>query len=115
MQRYDRRFNIRLDGMRARVASLRTTVLGRRKPLDLAMLVGAQSAAGKPGGAADARRRVRFGAAWLDTPILRRKALRPGQTIAGPAIVEQLDTTVLIDPQATGKVDRLGNIIITVS
>ncbi|MBM3600312.1 MAG: hydantoinase/oxoprolinase family protein [Alphaproteobacteria bacterium] len=115
VQRYDRRFNIRLDGMRASVASLRTTVLGRRRPLDLAMLTGAQSSARADAGEAGARRRVRFGAAWLDTPVLRREALKPDQSIPGPAIVEQLDTTVLIDPQSTGKVDRLGNIIITVS
>ena len=37
-----------------------------------------------------------------------------GATLAGPAIVEQPDTTVVIDPGATAVVDGLGNLVISV-
>lgn len=49
---------------------------------------------------------------WRQTPIYRRQHLVDGQTIVGPAIVEQMDTTVLIFPGDECTVDRWGNIII---
>ena len=47
------------------------------------------------------------------TPVYDRKGLVDGQTIAGPAIVEQMDSTVLIFPEDECVVDKWGNIIIT--
>jgi N-methylhydantoinase A/oxoprolinase/acetone carboxylase beta subunit len=35
--------------------------------------------------------------------------LKPGNRIAGPAIVETTDTTVVIHPRRTLKVDAFGN------
>ena len=40
--------------------------------------------------------------------------LEKGVRLAGPAIVEQPDTTVAIDPGATAAVDGLGNLVISV-
>jgi N-methylhydantoinase A len=34
----------------------------------------------------------------VDTPLYDRDALRPGQAVAGPAIIEQLDSTILVPP-----------------
>ncbi len=45
-----------------------------------------------------ARRRAYFEGSFLDTPIYDRKQLNVGQEIAGPAIVEQADTTLVIHP-----------------
>ncbi|MDE0001889.1 MAG: hydantoinase/oxoprolinase family protein, partial [Rhodospirillaceae bacterium] len=47
------------------------------------------------------------------TPVYDRTGLVDGQVIAGPAIVEQMDATVLIFPDNECVVDRWGNIIIT--
>ena len=44
-------------------------------------------------------------------PTYRRETLRAGHTIAGPAIIDQLDTTTLIPPAFTGEIDRFGNIV----
>jgi hypothetical protein len=44
---------------------------------------------------------------------LDRASLGRGATVAGPAIVEQPDATVVIDPGATGVVDGLGNLVIS--
>lgn len=50
---------------------------------------------------------------WLDTAIYARDRLGPGHTFAGPAIVEQGDTTTLVEPGATVRVDEIGNLLIT--
>jgi N-methylhydantoinase A len=47
---------------------------------------------------------------WLETPIFQRHSLDAGTTLAGPAIVEQLDTTVLIPPGIGAQVDEWLNI-----
>jgi N-methylhydantoinase A len=57
---------------------------------------------------------VRFTPGWFDTPIIDRASLGIGATLAGPAIVEQPDTTVVIDPGATSIVDGMGNLVISV-
>jgi N-methylhydantoinase A len=61
-----------------------------------------------------ARRRVWFEAGWLDTPIFERTSLRVGVTFDGPAIVEQLDSTTVVEPGDRVEVDALGNLIISV-
>lgn len=48
----------------------------------------------------------------LDTPVYRRGTLARGQEIQGPAIIEQLDATVLVYPGDTGIVDEWGDLII---
>jgi N-methylhydantoinase A len=47
---------------------------------------------------------------WLETPIFQRHSLGAGTTLEGPAIVEQLDTTVLIPPGIRARVDEWLNI-----
>jgi N-methylhydantoinase A len=59
------------------------------------------------------RRSVWFAGEWIDTPILRRDTLRPGDAITGPAIVEQLDTTTIVEPGDRAEIDPLGNLIVT--
>lgn len=49
---------------------------------------------------------------WLQTPIYRREALARGQVLTGPAIIEQMDTTVPIVPGDSCAVDGWGNLII---
>jgi N-methylhydantoinase A len=106
---YFDRFGVELSEMRALVMSLRTAVIGRRRPIALAGLADAVTAAGPTGA-----RRVWFDDGWHDTPIYRREGLAPGTTLGGPAIVEQLDTTTLIEPGDRARVDQLGNLEITV-
>ncbi|MHB2266103.1 hydantoinase/oxoprolinase family protein [Aliihoeflea sp. PC F10.4] len=48
--------------------------------------------------------------AWLEAAIYKRVALAPGQRFAGPAIVEQEDTTVVILPGWSARVDGDGNL-----
>ena len=63
-----------------------------------------------------AQRRALFaGGVWQDTPVYRRDELAAGQTLAGPAIIEQLDTTIPIFPGDRGNVDAWGNLVITLA
>ena len=112
MERYKARFDIELPEMTAMLVNLRTTVIGRRAPVDLAIFAPAidRSGAPQPSGA----RQVRFNRGWFDTAIFERASLGRGAELAGPAIVEQPDTTVVIDPGATAVVDGLGNLVISV-
>ena len=62
------------------------------------------------------RRNVYFGAAhgWLDTPIHARGALGAGHAIAGPAIIEEMSSTVVLGPRQEAVVDRIGNLVVAV-
>jgi N-methylhydantoinase A len=51
----------------------------------------------------------------MATPIYDRDRLRDGHVIAGPAIVVQDDSTVVLEPGYAGTVDEYANIIITAS
>ncbi|MDP1585285.1 MAG: hydantoinase/oxoprolinase family protein [Bradyrhizobium sp.] len=110
--RYKERFDIELMEMTAVLSNLRTTVIGRRAPIDLAAF------APESGGSVEASRagsrKVYFDGVWLDTALYTRDALPVGATVSGPAIVTQLDTTVLIDPGSVATVDALGNLVIAV-
>ena len=48
----------------------------------------------------------------LQTQIIRRSALKAGNRIAGPAIVQQMDSTTVIPPDMHARVDACGNLII---
>ncbi|GAA3386640.1 hydantoinase/oxoprolinase family protein [Cryptosporangium minutisporangium] len=53
------------------------------------------------------------GEGYRETPIYWRPDLRPGNTITGPAIVEEYGSTVPLHPGFTAEIDRFGNLIIT--
>ncbi|RBM21107.1 hydantoinase/oxoprolinase family protein [Prauserella sp. PE36] len=50
----------------------------------------------------------------LRTPVLDRAKLKSGNTFAGPAIVEQLDSTTVVPPGWSSTVDDFGNLLIEV-
>ncbi|HTE80490.1 MAG TPA: hydantoinase/oxoprolinase family protein, partial [Reyranella sp.] len=110
--RYKERFDIELTEMTAVLSNLRTTVIGRRALIDL------KAFAPEPGGSMEAarlgNRKVYFDGFWLDTALYVRERLPVGAIMPGPAIVNQLDTTVLIDPGSTATVDALGNLVIAI-
>jgi N-methylhydantoinase A len=107
------RFEVELREMRAQLVSLRTAVVGRRRPVSLDGLI-ALDAAGAAAPAPAGRRRAWFDGRWHDTPVYRREQLPPGTELPAPAIVEQLDTTTVIEPGDRARVDALGNLEITV-
>jgi N-methylhydantoinase A/oxoprolinase/acetone carboxylase beta subunit len=51
---------------------------------------------------------------FVDTPIYQRSTLAKDTRISGPAIVEQSDTTVLVPPGTSLRVDQYLNILIDI-
>ena len=49
---------------------------------------------------------------FVKTPVFRMELLRPGNTIAGPAVVESPATTLLLHPGQTATVDRRLNLLL---
>ena len=110
---YFRRFKVRLDNVRAMVVNANCSVVGTRAALDLSRLIDPAGRKARLVEAQTGSRKVYFDGAWHETPIYWRDHLPEGFHLTGPAVVEQMDTTVLIEPgdHATGDAD--GNIIIT--
>jgi N-methylhydantoinase A len=59
-----------------------------------------------------ARRRIWLDGRRVEAGVLDRAALGRGARLAGPAILEQPDTTVLLPPGFLGEVDRFGNVVL---
>lgn len=52
---------------------------------------------------------------FIQTPVFSMELLRPGNRIAGPAIVESPATTLLLHPRQTARVDRSRNLLLQVT
>jgi N-methylhydantoinase A len=109
---YRERFGISLPEMVPVLVNARTTLIGVRKPVDLGMFRPRHG--GSLESALSGERRVWFNGAWHATKIYRREKLPSRVYFAGPAIVEQLDATLVLDPGSSAEVDELGNILVTV-
>lgn len=110
---YWSRFEVELSELLPVVASLNTSVVGKRSVPPLAQLSQGKPAATLQEAEVD-RRSVWFeGFGWVDTPVYARESL-PDGAINGPAIIEQLDTTIVLEPSNTARLDASGNLIITI-
>ena len=108
---YRAAFGRLLDGIPMRVMNYRIAVIGRRPQLDMALFA---PQGGKP--AAECRtgtRRVYAEGAWHEAGIYERLSLAVGARVAGPALLEQADTTIFVDPGLVAEVDGFGNLVIS--
>jgi N-methylhydantoinase A len=58
---------------------------------------------------------VWFADGWRPTPVYASDRLPLDASFEGPAILEQLDCTTVVDPADRVKQDRLGNLLISVA
>jgi N-methylhydantoinase A len=107
---YQQAFSRLLPGLPIQIVTLRTAAVGVRPDFDLAAL--APPADATLDGAARGARQVWFDGAWHAASIWSRLDLPLGAMLHGPAILEQPDATVVVDPDLTARVDRFGNLII---
>lgn len=105
---FEKRFGMKLNRSVCRIVTVRTAVT-------------ASSGAVLPSGSdqADAgsvqtgQRSVYFeGHGWVDCPVYWRPSLQPGNTLEGPAILEQADTTILLEPGDRAEIDAYQNVLI---
>ena len=110
---YWNRFEVALPEIRPVLVSVHTAVIGRRPAVDLRQL-----AAGNPAdslaGAQTGTRPVWFDGGMQDTPVYRRDRLPADASFDGPAIVEQLDCTTVVEPGNRVAMDTFGNLLVTV-
>ncbi|MGB3433338.1 hydantoinase/oxoprolinase family protein [Achromobacter sp.] len=105
---YWHRFQVELSELRPVLVTLDTSLVGKRHAISLDSLRSTDTAASAP-----RSRQVWFAeTGWTDTPIHAREHI-PAEGLRGPAIIEQLDATTVIDPGAHARGDGYGNLIIT--
>jgi N-methylhydantoinase A len=91
------------------IVNLAVKALGMLEIADLPQFEPAE-----PGLPRELRETLFAGTTRVSTPVFDREALTPGHVIVGPAIIEQMDTTVLVFPGDSCAVDRWGNLVIDV-
>jgi len=108
---YHARFRVNLPTIRANLVNLNTSIVGQRPEMDLSRLIdpAARLAVATP----KSSRPVWFNG-WVETPVYWRDQLPLNLHLAGPALIEQMDTTILVHPGCTVTSDLDGNLIITV-
>ncbi len=109
---HERVYGYAAEDEAVQVVALRVTAFGEPEPL-------AQPALGRarrpePDEARVGQRAVYFEETrgFAPTPIYRRERLRAGHRLTGPAIVEQMDSTTVILPGQTARVDERANLLI---
>ena len=112
---YWARFQFELPEVRALLVNLRTAAIGRRRDVRFESLVERSKRAKTLADAQEGVRRVWFEGVWHATPIYRRDRLPARASFPGPAVIEQLDTTTVVEPEDRADVDGLGNLIISIS
>ena len=92
------------------IVTLRVTAFGHLDSVRMARLSGNLRA---PAEALTGRREVYFEdvGGFVPCDIFDRAGLAPGSVIDGPAILENVDSTVVIDPGWRGRIDDYGNCV----
>ena len=108
---YTKAFGRLLHNIGMRILNLRVTVIGLRPKFDLSILCPSSDCSVEK--AKIDFRQVWFEGKWWQTVIYNRLDLPEEQVVPGPALLEQPDTTIFIDPDLEGKVDHFGNLIIS--
>jgi len=110
---YWNRFEVELPEIRAVLVNLHTAVIGRRKPVPLTSLISTTEQKAQIEDCKTGIRQVWFESGWKETPIYKRESLSIKARFKGPAIIEQLDTTIIVEPENQVEVDLDGNLIIS--
>ncbi len=109
-EHYQQEYGNRLTGIPVSLVGLATSAVGvRAKPSREPDAVSEPFRATPRGS-----RPVYFGG-WVDTAIYDRRTLSPGAFFVGPAIIEQGDTTSVIEPGMRARVDGFGNVLVEVA
>jgi N-methylhydantoinase A len=106
---YRREFGRILDGIPVRMLNLRYSRIGQRPKFDLHLLAPKGEGVTTPIGT----QAVYINGQWVDARRFDRMALPVGHRVVGPAILEQIDTTVWLEPGYQAVVDAFGNLILS--
>ncbi len=110
---YWQRFEVELKEIRPVLVNLHTAAIGRRRPVSLEALARGAPRARLADAEAE-RRQVWFEGGWRETAVYQRDWLPATAVFEGPAVIEQLDCTTVVEPGCLVERDRLGNLVVTV-
>ena len=99
-----------LEGVPVKIMNTRLAAIGRRPRFDMQVFAPVDGRLAKD--CQSGSRTIYANGQSVDAPVYDRLAIATGERIDGPAILEQADTTVFVDPGLTGTVDGFGNLII---
>lgn len=97
-----------LDGIPIRVMNLRYARIGVRPKFDLSILAPQGAGSTQPVG----EQQVYHAGRWWTAQRYARLDLPVGASVQGPAILEQADTTVWLEPGFEASVDNFGNLLV---
>jgi N-methylhydantoinase A len=95
-------------GLPVECVGWRVTVSGPTPTIDLAATPSTTGMARK------GRRPAWFGGRFIEAALYDRAALAPGETIAGPAMVEERESTLVLPPGARASCDAARNLLVEV-
>jgi N-methylhydantoinase A len=105
--RHERRYGYAARDERVEIAAVRVTATGAGGALPAAIPPGGDAAAARVG-----ERRVWDAGTFVAAGVYDRERLGAGATLAGPAVVEQYDTTTWIPGGWTASVDAQANLLL---
>ena len=111
---YFHRFQVRLPEIRAVLVNLVTSVIGRRRAFPLSSLLASADRKASAAEAVMGERQVHADGRWWPAKVYARDALPIGASVTGPAVIQQIDATTVIEPGATATVDAIGNLRVKV-
>ena len=111
---YLNRFKVKLSEIKANIVNVNTTIQGHKAPFDISLLNNKLDRCLDLDDALLEYRNVYFKDKFLNTPIYSRDRMPFEFEMKGPAIIEQMDTTTLIEPDDKVYGDYLGNMFIEV-
>ncbi len=111
---YFQRFQVHLPEIKAQLVNLATSVVGKRRTFPVEALLPALVMGASLQSALTGTRSVYAAGRWHEARVYAREQLPRGAEIAGPAILEQLDATTIIEPGARARIDAIGNVRIRV-
>ncbi|MBN8943715.1 MAG: hydantoinase B/oxoprolinase family protein [Rhizobiales bacterium] len=107
---YSARYTSVYEGARLEAINFRVRCAGPAATLSLSGAAGGGDAGAKVKGV----RRAWFDGGWQDATVYDRYALRPGDSLAGPAIIEEREATTIVPPGDTVTVDHVLDLIIAI-
>ena len=110
---HERLYTFADPGAPVEIVNLRVEAVGATGTLVLPEIPAASKRRPEPAGERPASLDGNGAATPRATPVYRREALLAGHVIEGPAIVDQLDSTVVILPGQSALTDRHANLVVT--
>jgi N-methylhydantoinase A len=108
-QAHKQEYGYDVPGRAVEVVNARLKAVGRvERPA--ASSVGGSSRCPAP----RAMRLVHFESGWQNTPIYDRASLGAGLRLAGPAVIDEMSSTTLVEPDQRVTVDAAGNLIVEI-